>query len=42
MEQYTAPVCEIQYLQSEGIICASGGEGSIPDWEDDGESLYFS
>ena len=38
LEQYTAPVCEIQYLQSEGIICASG-DGSISDWEDDGDPI---
>lgn len=38
LEQYTAPMCEIENLESEGIICASG-DGTIEDWEDDEDPI---
>lgn len=41
LEHYTAPVCEIQDLESEGIICASG-DGTIDDWSDDGDPISFT
>lgn len=40
LEHYTAPLCEIEDLESEGIICASG-DGSIDDWEDDDDPINF-
>ena len=38
LERYIAPECEIEDLESEGIICASG-DGTIDDWEDDGDPI---
>ena len=38
LEHYTAPVCEFEDLESEGILCASG-DGTIDDWEDDGDPI---
>ncbi len=38
LEHYTAPVCEFEDLESEGILCASG-EGTIDDWEEDDDPI---
>ena len=40
LEHYTAPVCEIEDLETESIICASG-DGTINDWEEDDDSIDF-
>ena len=38
---YEAPFVSVVDIHSEGLLCASTGSFTIPDWEHDGESLDF-
>lgn len=41
-KDYESPSLTVQVLHNEGVLCASAGEFSIKDWENDAESLDFN
>lgn len=41
-EKYVAPVSKVIELQSEGVLCGSNGQFSLPTWQQDpDEGLNF-
>lgn len=38
---YVSPIIFEQILHTEGLLCASAGEFSIENWENDNEPLTF-
>ena len=40
-KDYISPSLTVQILHTEGLLCASAGEFSIENWENDNEPLTF-